>query len=73
MSTLIKAFEKALIEQMHWCPQEVWDCKSQELKNRLIDALFFAVFEIYFKRGRIALFGSVETLGSEGNPEPFCG
>ena len=54
---------------------EVEDPRVDRTKlHKLVDILVIAICAvIYFKRGRIALFGSVETLGSEGNPEPFCG
>lgn len=46
MSTLVNAFEKALIEQLHYCPSEEWESKTQEEKWVVDKLVFYLTFNI---------------------------
>jgi hypothetical protein len=46
MTTIVGAFEKAIIEKMQYCTQEEWDNKKTETKLAVGKLLFFLVFEI---------------------------
>lgn len=46
MSTLIKAFEKALVEKSHYCPQEEWDSKDEYLKWLVVQLTFGLYFDM---------------------------
>lgn len=46
MSTLVSAFEKVLIEQLHYCPPEEWESKTQEEKWAVDKSVFYLTFVI---------------------------
>lgn len=46
MSTLLNAFEKALIEKLHYCSPEEWESKNEETKWAVDKLVFYMTFVI---------------------------
>jgi hypothetical protein len=46
MSLLINAFEKALIEKLHYCPVEEWESKDNNAKRVVDNLVFYMTFRI---------------------------